>query len=1059
MIISQAQVSLSKSLFRALRYPNIIILLPLIIVFSLSYPLIIHHINVLTNYTNYWYTTIPQTSQPVSHITLHKVLLISHPSIQVSEISSTFVDNLLQSLESSDLELSCSSLSNPYSSKPSLITSISIFASSSISHSSLSNVISSAVYSALPALMRHNVSYTQSSGYLLPNPKASVILKEFSNFDGFILSVSYISTIAYVLLCLPKLKAVRSKNGLLFAFVTEILLSTSAALSISYFVIDHHLTMTMPYIVFPLPGFIIGVEHMFRLINAVSELPSEKPAAYRVSRGYIQTLPKTLTALAIDSAVTLITYMLVKTRPTKQFCILVELTILIDFFLHSTFFLGTLAVDLRRVELQDLLDSSWYKSTFRKVHSNHILLTLYKSASLPFSTTWVGSAILFLILCGIEVHYFSFSAPQPVLDSSSVVVFTEFIENYLSWNVQNQQQLTPPDIMAQIMDKLGYSHGELNIQEYPQTVIGLYSPEDQMDLNDIARAVSQRCSISVFTVLRYISALVFLSSTISLILRYLLRKHHTEADVQFDDNERIDSSLENFHWKSLSGYHSLDVVKLSSSAVGTIASLGLDKRLAYWVVPSNAKILAPPTVSHLSSQIWPVVQFKVSSDGRYLCITSMRGAIAVFDFQVESMIWKTENPEISKNQLVGLFFSTSNGGILNNSDTNPVLSLVALNTSGILFEYNVVDGSLTNHYQIHDGGVVAAAHFETPRVFERIVIMTSDRDLRIVSHYHNAWYSNEVELYRPFAKPNGIDDYPPYKLMNVPGEANSLIALPLLGIVVTAQGRNAQIFDIQSGALLKSVDIRTFTPGSMKAFHAKPTHCTFCGSFSIKSLSIAYTCRGSRTVYMHTLTMGNKAKAAICLRVERDPHEKRCLGFDHSEESLSSIENVECWAPTDSNMLIGLKDKPKSHADSDVSTTGSSLKHNDASNLNLRRHARRLSFDTKGSLTKADDRNDINNVSQFWEGWTIGPSSELWTYEVEEKSTCSVSKVGKATRKGQLLVGNIQCYEKFGHRSLAVGYGNSVRIFYFGRDEVLRGDISSPVESRFRGVNKEFNET
>jgi hypothetical protein len=107
--------------------------------------------------------------------------------------------------------------------------------------------------------------------------------------------------------------------------------------------------------VFPFVIIVIGLENMFRLINAVFATPAEKPTTQRISGALGEVGFLSFIAVVTDLAM-LVIIARVSVPAVREFCLFAGVALLVDFILHMTFFLAVLSVDVRRLELQDSLD-------------------------------------------------------------------------------------------------------------------------------------------------------------------------------------------------------------------------------------------------------------------------------------------------------------------------------------------------------------------------------------------------------------------------------------------------------------------------------------------------------------------------------------------------------------------------------------------------------------------------------------------------------------------------------------------------------------------------------
>ena len=179
----------------------------------------------------------------------------------------------------------------------------------------------------------------------------------------------------------------------------------------------------------------------------------------------------------------------------------------------------------------------------------------------------------------------------------------------------------------------------------------------------------------------------------------------------------------------------------------------------------------------------------------------------------------------------------------------------------------------------------------------------------------------------------------------------------------------------------------------------------------MESFSIAYTERESGMFIMHTFTPKGRSKT-ICLRAERDRRERKCTGFEHVEESFHWMENVEGWEPTTSNLVAGIR-RIDFHQDTESSDD---YPYNQRKKIASLRHRRK-----KGKQPTVDDGEDDE-----WEAWTMSFDGVVTRYSLTDTT-------GDSSDKG-LLVSRTGPFTRLGQRSIAVGFGNTVKVLLVGTE-------------------------
>lgn len=367
----------------------------------------------------------------------------------------------------------------------------------------------------------------------------------------------------------------------------------------------------------------------------------------------------------------------------------------------------------------------------------------------------------------------------------------------------------------------------------------------------------------------------------------------------------------------------------------------------------------------------------------------------------------------------------------------------------------------------------AAKKIFTSRVSDRIVCNVTNDDVVIATVINNKWkfrklpiqgdiYNTGVQLLTPYtlsqnSSYNGDrDDFrskynerqlaeekpiiPSSQKRFQPINKPTIASIEFVGMVLRVTDLTAQLIDVQTGIILRVFDIGHFKPGSLRVAHSEPTHCKFCGCASIQSFSIIYEDFYEKTVIMHTFNLEIKrSKNNICLRVERDPREIRCIGFNAVVEHQYWYKDLELWELTDVNMIIGFRKKSAKDNDSfeNLSDTDSSSKstiENGLMTLRSRKdHNRKLFSKSYDSLVKLNVINGTTSLNDIWEAFVITAfDGSLINYKIPEVDT--------PTGKG-FTANRINSIVKYGFKSVAVTFGNLVMILYLGNDKLIENAL------------------
>lgn len=160
----------------------------------------------------------------------------------------------------------------------------------------------------------------------------------------------------------------------------------------------------------------------------------------------------------------------------------------------------------------------------------------------------------------------------------------------------------------------------------------------------------------------------------------------------------------------------------------------------------------------------------------------------------------------------------------------------------------------------------------------------------------------------------------------------------------------------------------------------------------------------------------------ICLRAERDRRERKCTGFESVTESTHWLDNVEGWEPTSMNLVTGIRRRELALDDSQSSDDYESPSQGYSS---LRRRKR---CEKKPVCEEEEDE---------WEAWTMDACGHVASYPLHDE-------LDPDSRGDGLMVSRAGPVTKVGQRSVAVGFGNNVKVLLVGTERFEDEDGGDP---------------
>ncbi|ODQ64164.1 hypothetical protein NADFUDRAFT_83737, partial [Nadsonia fulvescens var. elongata DSM 6958] len=788
-------------------------------------------------------------------------------------------------------------------------------------------------------------------------------------FPWALLIFAYFMVFLYIMVSLNNITTVRSKIGLFISFLAQTIVSACATFTlVSTLFPSFSETSLQPFILLPFVILVVGTENMFRLVNAVSRTPAEAPPMLRISQAMSNAAPITIRQVFIDSILLLILSLPVTKLPSqvRAVCLFSSFGVLIDLTLHSTYFTAVLSVDLRRTELEDLLnfdDLGYEKGPSNSTHlfrppinmkpnkltlSQRLFLFLNPlfTIKLPFTENITATLVVFLY----------------VLLLSLILPYCEFGGNTISFF------LAP--FLPSIQRLIPYTYKQIMI--YEQIVLladtgSLHS--DHAATFILSKVIDQfifhlLSILSVYSILEFFASLIFILSLTAITLRLIL-----PPDSNLNEYSADSVATEKFSSKDLAGAHDLDILQIYTQG-SFILSLSMDHKMFLWNLSSSHGSLKSQSIQRpieipVLKGFWPMNEVVLNVGNSSIVFFSVRtSSLICWNYKLNVIVFHIKNDEhFSAKPACSFFSGTTLVVVTRNCKLVCVTPRSTLSLSSQLKDhlepsvnnpddikvFNIPFANESNCY------VVQATRLMTAPMPERIYFISSHNEVSFATHVGKKWIMRTLKLresspainnpninsqfgynginggsscnqklpvstsrggYNRLPLPVGHDMKGVYRADGVPAQIPDqirvLLPIPEINMVFLASNLHGALMDAQSGMILKHFQLGNYEPATLRVFHPHPTHCRFCGVTSIGSFSIAYTDSESpQTVICHTFTIDNRSKNNICLRVERDPREVRCLGFEATTERQHWIDQVEGWESIGINMIMGVRRKEK----------------------------------------------------------------------------------------------------------------------------------------------------
>lgn len=450
--------------------------------------------------------------------------------------------------------------------------------------------------------------------------------RPISTEDTLTLALAYGLAIGYFIMSLFKVRAVKSKVGLMITVVTQIVFSIMSSFTVcAIFNID---LSRIPQAAYPLVILAMSLENIFRLINAVILTPSKDSTTSRIGHAFGETAPVAL-ASAMQNVLILTVLSRLVSPGVSGFCIFLAFAIVFDVFYLSTFFLAVLSVDVRRTELSDALA----KVSMR--HHRHVLLD-----SGTRGRTWIeqmihGNAALstriagtFVMVGFIVIAQWHFFQEQTMLNTT-IGFFWESAAQIFGTSkassLEEINQARSPTSWLRLQD-----------HETAQELIGIIKPSAHSYIAQVyeplvfvKKGADRSLRSREPTLLpayydfinhqltQFVVIFVVVVAALRLLISYLL--YEDEANIE-DDNDLEDGPL--LSVRHLPEGHTLDIAMLAHSSEGYIITVGLDRIILVWDLRSEGSSYALPGTTSDAGSMFPVLAIATDHESKWLAILS-----------------------------------------------------------------------------------------------------------------------------------------------------------------------------------------------------------------------------------------------------------------------------------------------------------------------------------------------------------------------------------------------------------------------------------------------------
>ncbi|KAK0252344.1 hypothetical protein LTS09_012462 [Friedmanniomyces endolithicus] len=751
---------------------------------------------------------------------------------------------------------------------------------------------------SVKAIACENCTLFPSDGDVTRNRVYEFSFMAVSLQENLALAFAYGCMALYVLLSLRRLKAFHSRFGLVVTAITQMTFSVLASFTICG-ILKINLSM-IPQNAYPFVVLVIGLENMFRLINAVLAYPATMATDQRIANALGDVGPVSV-ATAAQNLIILSLLATFVSPGVAAFCIFACIATLFDAFLLLTFFVAVLNVDIRRLELQDALARSnqHKRRASRKPspaqHKQKTWFGALVQGRLPFSTRMAGTAVTTTFILSLNYHFFERHEERTGLrhllglsrgGPKNTAEFDTFTPPPMNATLTPGEWMRMQDFdTAREVMRLAKPGADSFVIRVFAPLIVVLSGADRTGAPPGTEAWTQALAgFARYHFYPVAVAVVFAVAFVAVLMNFLLYSEAGEEEGVED--ERFEEALT---VQAVALPHRLDIVKLFGIEKGHIVSVALDRTIAVSVLDrvqiSYTTWMVPTEV--LSMLAWPIRAAIVDDGGEWLACHCADDRIVVYHRGMgttvsEYLQYPDDNPAV-----LFRFLQLPDGD-------GTSLRSVLLTSGGRLLSKKVSAEGPVSNTRISQVPILGATAIAI-KTASRFFVVTEEARL-IAFQWSGSSLTESVSQLLPVDTIHGRLSGAVEIRMQPELDSDMLL-------VVTSRAS----FVVDAGTLTTICKLGE-TPGPSSQLVLGPTaSCPTCGSIALLSLAFAETGSEGRNFSMRTESFDGDAGAPLCLRSSLPSCHRR----DRSQSTAHELSDSGEWVALPAHAIVGLRRKPK----------------------------------------------------------------------------------------------------------------------------------------------------
>ncbi|KAK4072639.1 hypothetical protein Trihar35433_4703 [Trichoderma harzianum] len=832
-----------------------------------------------------------------------------------------------------------------------------------------------AVARSLPVKMGDKWDIYPPSGNVSASQLYEFQFRPMSVQDSIILALAYTLSLVYFLQQVSKVRAVKSKLGLIATVVMQIIMSIAASFTIcGVFKID---LSGIPRAAYPLVILSMSLEHILRLMDAVVRTPSGENTSSRIGSAFGETAPTALVS-TVQNFLILFGLSYAVTPSVSAFCIFAAIAIVLDFFFLSSFFISVLSVDVRRMELGDALarEAMRRKLKARRPREHPSWAKRMLEGKIALSTRIAGTVVMISFVIIAQSHFFGGSdISQRLAHLYNGQDLEPNMSSLKASNLEDIHQARTPTSWLRLQDhdaareiiRLIKPSAYSYIARVYEPLVFVKKGSNRVPMMKEPALLPAIYDFAHHQLRTFVFIDIVVVALLRLLVSYLLPEDETKAEELQDSSDQSNLCV-----KTLSGGHTLDIAMLAYSPRGFVLSVGLDRMIRLWDL--NHRNKGP--ISNLEREIlvkFPVLAVAMSEDSDWLAILS---SDTVIFWNITTHVHGASVAVETYNQKPESFF-------LEPTASSDIPRAVIVWRNGSALDVDPASRG-TRESTICLGLTCARPLLSKVGKHSKVSLVATSRngDVHIMERNGQLWERQNL-LSRRLAS----------------DEIHQVVTLSPLPYFLVSSKTDLHLISLDDGTTSWSFSVEEMRPRSLS--------CAFTCHRSLNALPLglasftfSYLALGSGDCVLHTFTPQDE-EDAICLQnIDDTGSSSGWCSWADAKERKKHIGNPGVWSLLSDGSTLGLRRRPRTEPRS---------RHG---------HQRQDTSGVRSRMPSTRSR-ELGAFSR-WELWRAAASD--WD-ELDEATPLFSDEDA-----GQLVVCELGPSVRVGPTSVAFAYGNVIKL-------------------------------